>query len=210
MKSPLPSPALLASLVAGVLLTACSDPSENVHKSGASSPVAAAAPTAGSGREFALQPDSRIGFAGSKVTGSHVGGFTNFTGNLLVADGIIVGAPEFTIDMNSTWSDNDRLTGHLKNADFFDVPSHPTTTFTITGIEPGATNSTVTGNLQLRGVTKSISFPAAIQVSGAAVTVKAEFAINRKDFNILYTGRADDLIRDNVVIQLELKAAPKG
>lgn len=210
MKSPLPSPALLASLVAGVLLTACSDPSENVHKSGASSPVAAAAPTAGSGREFALQPDSRIGFAGSKVTGSHVGGFTNFTGNLLVADGIIVGAPEFTIDMNSTWSDNDRLTGHLKNADFFDVPSHPTTTFTITGIEPGATNSTVTGNLQLRGVTKSISFPAAIQVSGDAVTVKAEFAINRKDFNILYTGRADDLIRDNVVIQLDLKAAPKG
>ncbi|HSH16647.1 MAG TPA: YceI family protein [Verrucomicrobiae bacterium] len=210
MKSPLNSPALLSCLAVSVLLTACSDPSENVHKSDASGPVAATAPTTATGREFALQPDSRIGFVGSKVTGSHVGGFTNFTGSLLVADGKVVGSPEFKIDMNSTWSDNDRLTGHLKNADFFDVPNHPTTTFTITTIEPGATNSTVTGNLDLRGVTKSISFPAAIQVGADAVTVKAEFAINRKDFNILYTGRADDLIRDNVVIQLDLKAAPKG
>lgn len=210
MKSPLTLPALLSCLAAGLLLTACSDPSENVHKSDASGPVATTTPVVDTGREFVLQPDSRIGFVGSKVTGSHVGGFTNFTGALLVADGKLVGSPEFKIDMNSTWSDNDRLTGHLKNADFFDVPNHPTTTFTVTAIEPGATNHTVTGNLNLRGVTKSIAFPAAIQVGAEAVTVKAEFAINRKDFNIVYTGRADDLIRDNVVIQLDLKAAPKG
>lgn len=200
-------PALAAALA--TLIAGCSDPSENVHKADASGPVAAIAP-ASAGREFTLQADSKIGFIGSKVTGSHSGGFTNFSGSLTVTDGKIAGSPEFKIDMNSTWSDNDRLTGHLKNADFFDVPNHPTTTFTITAIAPGATNSTVTGNLNLHGVSKSISFPAAIQVGGDAVTVKAEFAINRKDFNIVYTGRADDLIRDNVVIQLDLKAAPKG
>ena len=76
--------------------------------------------------------------------------------------------------------------------------------------EPGATNSLVTGNLELRGVTKSISFPATISVTDQAVTIQAEFAINRRDFNINYAGRANDLVRDNVVIQLDLQAAPKG
>jgi len=213
MNSPLNSPALLCCLAAGVVLTACSDPSENVHQSDASTPAtvtAAVAPAAPAAREFVLQSDSRIGFVGSKVTGSHSGGFTNFTGTLTVADGKITGLPEVKIDMNSTWSDNDRLTGHLKNADFFDVPSHPTTTFAVTAITPGATNSTVAGNLTLRGVTKSISFPATIEVTDSAVGVKATFAINRRDFNINYAGRANDLVRDGVVIQLDLKAAPKG
>jgi hypothetical protein len=35
--------------------------------------------------------------------------------------------------------------------------------------------------------------------------VDAEFAINRKDFGIVYAGKADDLIRDGVVIKLSLK-----
>jgi polyisoprenoid-binding protein YceI len=204
-------PALAAALT--TLIAGCSDPSENVHKSDASAPAqpaAAVAPAIPAARGFVLQSDSRIGFVGSKVTGNHSGGFTNFTGTLTVADGKIVGLPEVKIDMNSTWSDDARLTGHLKNADFFDVPSHPTTTFAVTAIAPGATNSTVTGNLTLRGVTKSISFPATIEVSDSAVGVKATFAINRREFNINYAGRANDLVRDGVVIQLDLKAAAKG
>ena len=36
----------------------------------------------------------------------------------------------------------------------------------------------------------------------------AEFAINRRDFNINYPGMPNDLIRDNVVIKLDLKATP--
>jgi len=97
------------------------------------------------------------------------------------------------------------LTGHLSSPDFFDVPSHPTSTFTVASIEAG----TVTGNLNLHGVSKSISFPATISVASDKVAVKAEFAINRKDFGINYPGKTDDLIRDNVVINLDLSAVPK-
>jgi polyisoprenoid-binding protein YceI len=110
--------------------------------------------------------------------------------------------------MDSTWSDNDRLTGHLKSPDFFDVATHPTAVFTLTSVSGTGAQQTVTGNLDLHGVTKSISFPAQVQVGDDAVTVKAEFAINRKDFNINYPGRPDDLIRDNVVINLDLRATP--
>jgi polyisoprenoid-binding protein YceI len=76
----------------------------------------------------------------------------------------------------------------------------------VTSVEPAGAKQTVTGNLELHGVTKSITFPADIQITDDAVAVKAEFAINRKDFNINYPGKPNDLIRDNVVLKLDLKA----
>ena len=58
----------------------------------------------------------------------------------------------------------------------------------------------------MHGVTKSISFPATIGVTADAVTVDASFSINRKDFGINYAGASDDLIRDNVVLKLQVHA----
>ncbi|MBX3745190.1 MAG: YceI family protein [Verrucomicrobiae bacterium] len=198
------SPCLLALLWAG-----CSDPSENVHRSTASAPtdVSQTAATAAS-VDYVVRSGSTISFVGSKVTGSHDGGFNKFEGTVPVADGKITGTPVIRIDMDSTWSDNNRLTGHLKNADFFDVPTYPFSTFTVTSVSPQADKHLVTGNLDLHGVTKSVSFPADVRITPEELTLKAEFALNRKDFNINYTGRADDLIRDNVVIRLDLKASP--
>ena len=69
----------------------------------------------------------------------------------------------------------------------------------------GGATHTVTGNLELHGVKKSITFPATIQVTLDNAAVDAEFAIDRKDFGIVYAGKADDLIRDGVVIKLNLK-----
>ena len=88
------------------------------------------------------------------------------------------------IDMASTWSDNEGLTGHLKSPDFFDVAKHPKATFVSTEITPGGekgASHTVTGNFTLHGVTKSISFPATITVSDGSAKVDSEFFINRKD-----------------------------
>lgn len=57
-------------------------------------------------------------------------------------------------------------------------------------------------------MTKNITFPAEISVSPGAVTAKAEFSINRNDFAIVYKGKADSLIREEVVIRFDLKGAP--
>jgi polyisoprenoid-binding protein YceI len=70
----------------------------------------------------------------------------------------------------------------------------------------GGATHTVTGDLELRGVKKSITYPATIKVTGDAVSLDSEFAINRKDFRITYAGRADDLIRDEVVLRLSGRA----
>ena len=45
-----------------------------------------------------------------------------------------------------------------------------------------------------------------ITVTPDTATVDATFAINRKDFGINYAGQADNLIRDNVVLKLTIRA----
>ncbi|MCU0753414.1 MAG: YceI family protein [Akkermansiaceae bacterium] len=68
----------------------------------------------------------------------------------------------------------------------------------------------VSGNLTLNGTSKNITFPASAEVSDGKAKIHAKFDINRKDFGIVYAGKADDLIRDEVVVELKLGAAPQS
>ena len=202
--------------VAFALFLGCSNPADNVSaakvtaKPSASSPDSASPqPSTPAAKRLAFGPDtSKIEFIGSKVTGSHHGGFKKFDGELLLdKQGRLLGSGnKVVIDTTSLWADNDRLTGHLKSPDFFDVATYPTATFTSTAIAQQGPNPTVTGTLTLHGVTKEISFPIQIQTSDRSADLQAEFSINRYDFEMKYPGKADDLIRKEVVIKLNLKA----
>lgn len=183
----------------------CADPSADVEQA----EVGAANQTGGAASAdatiFALTSESQVEFTGSKVTGRHDGGFTNVVGEFAVANGQLEDTGNrIVIDMTSVWSDNDRLTGHLKNADFFDIANHPVAVFETTEVSDGK----VSGNLTLHGVTKSITFTPEIEITQELVTVTAEFAVQRFDFGIAYPGRADDLIRDGVALRLNVSAAP--
>lgn len=114
---------------------------------------------------------------------------------------------EVDIDATTIWADNEKLTNHLKSADFFDVETYPEASFRSTGITRTADGYEVTGNLTLHGVTKGISFPATLTKTLETVTAEAEFVIKRFDFGIAYKGKADDLIRDEVVIRLAITAS---
>lgn len=191
-----------------LLAAACANPASDKPKAvtNEAAPVASA-PVAG--EKYSITPDnSKIEFVGSKVTGSHNGSFGKFSGAI-----DYLGQPEksrvtITIDLDSLTADDPKLTSHLKTADFFDVAKHPQATFQSTEIKAGGDKGathTITGNLQLHGVTKSITFPATIAVSPGAITVDSTFAINRKDFGINYAGAADNLIRDEVVLTLRVR-----
>ncbi len=194
-----------------ILLFACSNPADNVTEAqvGNAEPVDASMDSEENtdATTYTITSDSTISFIGSKVTGSHDGGFKQFEGAIQVPNGSPEGTTgKVVIDMNSLWSDNERLTGHLKSADFFEVETYPTSTFTANKIEKSDEGYTVSGSLNLHGVTKSISFPAQIDVNGDQFTMQAEFFINRFDFGIKYPGKPDDLIRKEVVIKLDIKA----
>jgi polyisoprenoid-binding protein YceI len=201
-------------LIPLILLLGCSNPADNVPAANVTSNTNAAKDAAQSpdsdGRYFAFGTNSAtIAFIGSKVTGSHNGGFRKFAGEFRVVDGKLADSGnKIIIDMTSIWADNDRLTGHLKSPDFFNVAQLPTATFVSTAIKQKDTNSIVTGNLTLHGVTKQISFPASIQLDEGTVNVAAQFVLNRFDFDIKYPGKANDLIRKEVVLKLNVKAVP--
>lgn len=205
----------LIVLSVAFFLTACEDPAANKFKAQTSSPSNSSAGNTLTAAAVSLPitpENSKIAFIGSKVTGKHDGGFKSFTGTIdLVGEKPEDSRVSVEIDMKSVFTDTEQLTGHLQTGDFFEVDKHPTSTFVSTRIVPdaskGENNYTITGDLEMRGVKKSITFPATITISPTEVTVKSEFAINRKDFGIVYAGKADDLIRDDVVIRLDLKTA---
>ena len=206
------------------LLTACPNPADDapkaeVSQAAASKPAAASsaasAPgTAEKGGDTApLKIDSKaskIAFVGSKVTGKHDGGFKDFSGTIHLSKDVTASKMEVNIDMTSVFSDDEKLTGHLKSPDFFDVEKFPTAKFVLDAVEAGngteGSTHTLKGQLTFHGVTKSIAFPASITVTDALVSAKSEFSLNRKDFGVNYPGKADDLIRDDVLVKLDVKA----
>jgi polyisoprenoid-binding protein YceI len=156
---------------------------------------------------------STIGWTGRKtVTGSHDGGFSKFSGNVtLDKAGKEVTYVVVEIDMNSIWADdkdkpNAKLVGHLKADDFFNVEKFPKAKFESTKIEKKDGNYSVTGNLTLRDVTKSLTFDAAISVGDKEVSVKADFQFDRQPYGVKFTGVGENLVKDQVEVRLDVKA----
>jgi polyisoprenoid-binding protein YceI len=200
------------------LFSACANPADNKPKANTSNTnTTAQSPAAkqAKGESVAITSEnSKVEFTGSKVTGKHDGGFKTFTGNI----DLVNSKPEesqvsFEIEMSSVFTDTDGVTKHLQTPDFFDVAKYPKASFASTKVvadtAKGADNYTVTGDLTIHGTSKSVTFPAKITVSADKVGVESEFVINRKDFGIAYAGKADDLIRDEVVLRLNLNPTRK-
>ena len=198
-------------IIFAVLTYGCADPAANKTKATVGNAQSESnSPRPAGAEKLVISPEnSKVEFVAAKVTRSHNGSFKQFAGTIDFAPNDLDNS-HVTIDIDtaSVVTDEPDLTAHLKTPDFFDVAKYPKATFISTKITPNESNGTqtVTGNFDLHGVKKSITFPATIQVAPDSVSVTAEFAINRKDFGIVYAGKADDLIRDGVVIKLTIKA----
>ncbi len=166
---------------------------------------------------------SKVEWVGSKPTGQHHGTIGISGGNLMLADGNIVGG-KFTTDMNSIVNldltnaeDNGKLVGHLKSPDFFDTAKYPTADFEITSATPISGNPdathNITGNLTMKHITKSITFPAKVVFEGNKVSASSpEFIIDRSQWNVQYGSRTffnnlkDKFINDEISLKINLSA----
>jgi len=161
---------------------------------------------------------SVLNWKGAKPTGEHNGTVALKSGGILIENGV-VSAGEFVVDM-STITNLDmkgkegagKLEGHLKSADFFDVATYPTAKFVITKVEENEGKLSVTGNLNIKDVRKSITIPATLsEVDGNYVFKSDNFNIDRADFNVKYGSKSffDDLkdkfIDDLVEMSFEVK-----
>ncbi|MCC6187357.1 MAG: YceI family protein [Chitinophagaceae bacterium] len=156
---------------------------------------------------------SKLEFVGTKPVGQHHGTIGIKEGMLMV-DGESIKGGSFVFDMNTLKADdqdeegNGKLTGHLMSPDFFDVASFPTASFEISNVAVGVDTSikdlmlkdathTITGNLTMKGVVKSISFPAKVNVNGSTVTSDANFNIDRTDWGLSYGN--DESLKDKFI-----------
>ncbi len=161
---------------------------------------------------------SEIIWVGTKVTGRHTGTVKIKEGILYLDNGKLSGG-NFTIDMTTIENKDlegewkQKLENHLKSPDFFAVDSFPTSEFVITNVEPiegvDTANYMVEGNLTIRGITKSIRFPVKEEkAEGDTYVYTTAFNINRKEWNVMYDGKPDDLIRNEIHFKIKLVAKP--
>ena len=162
---------------------------------------------------------STITWAGSRPGKTHDGTLAISKGNLVMEEGNLTGGA-FTIDMNSiAVSDipqgkmNDRLVGHLKSADFFDVENHQTASFEITSSQAAGDQVKVFGKLTIKGITKDIEFLASVSLDDGVVVLKSEsFNIDRTLWDVKYrSGKFFDnlknkMISDDIAITVTVKA----
>jgi polyisoprenoid-binding protein YceI len=168
---------------------------------------------------------STVEWIGTKPIGKHHGTIKIKDGSLTVNTDNITGG-RFTLDINSLQPDdqdekgNTKLRTHLLSDDFFDAEKYPEANFEITNVAAGTPTAgedlvmkdashTITGNLRIKGVTKSISFPARVLISDGSVTTDANFNIDRTEWNLNYgndKSLGDKFIYPEVNLQLHIVA----
>jgi len=144
-----------------------------------------------------------ISFTTSGVSGI----FKKFDG-AIVFDEQNINASKFdvTIDVASINTGNGMQNKHAKSSDWFDAVKYPTIRFTSSKFVKVSEAYQVTGNLQLHGVTKTVSIPFTFKRAGNGGTFEGIFNINRTMFGIGQRGgEVGDVIKLAVSVPVTKK-----
>jgi len=132
--------------------------------------------------------NTQIRFVGSALLISHEGTFTRFTGQLTCpGSDPALAQVSAQVEMGSVYTRIPLLTRHLKDSDFFDTDQYPTAAFVSRQIAPDPASDKidrVTGQFTIHGVTKTIAFPATVDIQPATIHFKASFTIRQSDFGM--------------------------
>jgi polyisoprenoid-binding protein YceI len=148
---------------------------------------------------------------------------TNVTGNFAKFDATMESAAtdfsdakiNFEAVVNSISTNNEDRDAHLKSDDFFSAEKFPTLNFKSTSFTSnGSSEYTLNGDLTIRDVTKSVSFP--VEYGGTATDpygqVKSGFEINgkfnRSDFGLSWSAVTEAggiVVSDEVKLHLNVQ-----
>jgi polyisoprenoid-binding protein YceI len=161
---------------------------------------------------------TRIGFVARHAMVTKVrGSFNTFTGTASI-DGE---RPEnssvrVTVEVDSVDTRNEMRDNHLRSNDFLDIANHPQITFTSTDIKHvGGNDFEVTGELTIKGVTKTVTLPLEYQGSATdpfgnhRIGFEGSTVINRTDFGVTYNAALETggvLVGDKITLEFEVSA----
>ncbi|MFK7000313.1 YceI family protein [Flavobacterium oreochromis] len=170
--------------------------------------------------------NSIIYWTGFKPAEKHTGTL-KFKEGIFICNQKSIALGRFYMNMNSITvtdlknkNDKNRLENHLKGlADqnikdhFFNVLKFPISDFRITNSELKNNKTIIYGNLTIKGITKSVNFPAKIQIDNNQISLKSDtLQLNRTYWNVNYGSKSifnnlkDKFISDRIQIQVNLIA----
>ncbi|RFC51355.1 MAG: Polyisoprenoid-binding protein YceI [Verrucomicrobia bacterium] len=164
---------------------------------------------------YAIDPvHSSVGFSIRHVFSKVPGSFTKFSGNITLdrAD-LEQSSVETTIEIGSLDTRSAKRDSDVQGAEYFNTAKHPAITFKSTAWKKtGADTYDVTGNLTIKGVTKSVVLQVkqlgfgpglmGAYVSGWDVTT----TLNRHDFGVDGPGWLGKAIGDEVAVTISIEA----
>jgi polyisoprenoid-binding protein YceI len=165
---------------------------------------------------------SRLGFVARHLVVSKVrGNFTQFEGTVTIGDTPETSSVTATAQAASITTNNDMRDSHLQSADFLDASNHPQITFVSTSVSQKAGNEyALTGDLTIRGVTKSVTFD--LEFTGAGESMQpgvsvagfeARTEIDRRDFGVNFEGVLENgtaVVSHKIVLELEVELASQA
>ena len=161
---------------------------------------------------------SRFGFVARHAMVTKVrGAFDEFEGSFHIdGENPANSSGRVTIQAKSINTRNSQRDEHLRSNDFLAMDEHPEITFVSTGVKPaGDAEFVVTGDLTIRGVTRSVDVT--FEYTGSAtdpfgnqrVGLEGSVVINRKDFGVSWNAALEGggvLVSDKVTLELEVSA----
>jgi len=151
------------------------------------------------------------------LVGEVTGRFNDFSANISMnGEDYTTLKMNVTIQVNSIDSNNETRDGHLKGDFWLNATVYPEIKFSSTVVKKdGNGDYTITGDFTIKDVTKTISFP--IEILGpfkdptqkTTIGIKADFSINRFDYNINFNkkmGNGSFFIGDEVKIKIRALA----
>ncbi|MDD9348755.1 MULTISPECIES: YceI family protein [unclassified Mumia] len=134
---------------------------------------------------------TEIGFTVRHLMSKVRGKFERFEGSITTAPVITDSTATATIDLVSINTGTPDRDAHLRSSDFFSVETHPTMTFTSTGVvEKSDTEFVLRGDLTIKDVTRPVELAVDFlgegqdPWGGTRVGIEATTTISRKDFGI--------------------------
>jgi polyisoprenoid-binding protein YceI len=135
------------------------------------------------------------------------GSFKGLEGNI-VFDKANPGKTAFAISINTATvnTGNDARDNHLRKEEYFDAGKFPKISFTSEKVSARGAGFTVTGQLSIKGTSRTVSIPfTATEVNGGYL-FEGSFQLNRRHFKV---GGNSMVLGDNVRVSLSVQAKKK-
>jgi len=159
---------------------------------------------------------SNVGFTVRHMVVAKVsGGFKEFSGAIVYDEqDITKSSVNVSIKAKSINTQNERRDGHLRSPDFFNTDTDSMITFASKSVKKSGDGYVATGDLTIRGVTKTVDLPFQIlgvrkDARGARMGIEATMTINRFDYGVKWDRALDDgslVVGKDVQINLTVEA----